>query len=92
MTPVLSTALSITLVLYVIAMGVATARVMGGPTAQDRVLALDFLYVVATLLMLVLAIRYDSDMYSEGAMLMALFGFVSSLALAKFLLRGEIIE
>jgi multicomponent K+:H+ antiporter subunit F len=56
------------------------------------VLALDFMYVVGMLLMLVLAIRYDSSMYFEGALLMVLFGFVSSVALAKFLLRGEVIE
>ena len=42
--------------------------------------------------MLVLAIRHDSEMYFEGALLMVLFGFVSSVALAKFLLRGEVIE
>jgi multicomponent K+:H+ antiporter subunit F len=52
----------------------------------------DFLYVVGMLVMLVLAIRYDSDMYFEGALLMVLFGFVGSVALAKFLLRGEVIE
>ena len=44
------------------------------------------------LVMLVLAIRYDSGMYFEAALLMALFGFVGSVALAKFLLRGEVIE
>jgi multicomponent K+:H+ antiporter subunit F len=92
MTPVLSVAITITLLLYVAAMALATVRVLRGPTAQDRVLAVDFLYVVGTLAMLVLAIRYDSDVYFEGAMLMALFGFVSSMALAKFLLRGEVIE
>jgi multicomponent K+:H+ antiporter subunit F len=42
--------------------------------------------------MLVLGIRYDSSMYFEGALLMALSGFVGSVALAKFLLRGEVIE
>ena len=55
-------------------------------------LALDFLYVVGMLVLLVLAIRYDSSMYFEGAFLMVLFGFVGSLAMAKFLLRGEVIE
>jgi len=48
--------------------------------------------MVAMLVLLVLAIRYDSAMYFEAALLMALFGFVSSAALAKFLLRGEVIE
>jgi len=56
------------------------------------VLALDYLSVVAMLMMLVLAIRYDSSMYFEGALLLALFSFVSSVAMAKFLLRGEVIE
>jgi multisubunit Na+/H+ antiporter MnhF subunit len=48
--------------------------------------------VTGKLTMLVLAIRYDSSMYFEGALLMVLFGFVGSVALAKFLLRGEVIE
>lgn len=92
MSPILSIAITATLVLYLLAMVVGTWRLMHGPTAQDRVLALDFLYVVAMLVMLVMAIRYDSSMYFEGALLMALFGFVGSVALAKFLLRGEVIE
>ncbi|MFN3737779.1 K+/H+ antiporter subunit F [Hydrogenophaga sp.] len=92
MSPLLSLAVTITLMLYVLAMGIGLARLMRGPTAQDRVLALDFLYVVGMLIMLALAIRYDSAMYFEGALLMVLFGFVSSVALAKFLLRGEVIE
>ena len=73
------------------AMACATWRVIVGPRAQDRVLALDFLYVVGMLVMLVLAIRYDSEMYFEGALVMVLFGFVGSVAMAKFLLRGEVI-
>jgi multicomponent K+:H+ antiporter subunit F len=67
-------------------------RLFKGPSAQDRVLALDYLYIVAMLMMLVLGIRYSSDTYFEAALLIALFGFVGSFALAKFLLRGEVIE
>lgn len=92
MSDFLSMAIGLTLVLYALAMGVALMRLARGPAAQDRVLALDFLYVVGMLTMLVLAIRYDSSMYFEAALLMVLFGFVSSVALAKFLLRGEVIE
>jgi multicomponent K+:H+ antiporter subunit F len=87
----LSLAITATLVLYTAAMGVGMARLFCGPTAQDRVLALDFVYIVGMLMMLVLAIRYESQMYFEGAVLMVLFGFVGSVALAKFLLRGEVI-
>ncbi len=92
MSPWFSGAIHLTLLLYTLAMFVGLLRVARGPSAQDRVLALDFVYVVGMLVMLVLAIRADSQMYFEGAMLIALFGFVSSLALAKFLLRGEAIE
>lgn len=92
MSPLLSMAITATLLLYAVAMGLGLLRLFRGPAAQDRVLALDFLYVVGMLGMLTLAIRYDSEMYFEGALLMVLFGFVSSVALAKFLLRGEVIE
>jgi multicomponent K+:H+ antiporter subunit F len=92
MSPVLSAAIAITLVLYALAVVLGTLRLARGPNAQDRVLALDFLFVVALLTMLVLAIRYRSGMYFEAALLLALFGFVGSAALAKFLLRGEVIE
>jgi multicomponent K+:H+ antiporter subunit F len=56
------------------------------------VLALDFLYVNGMLVMLTLGIYFASGMYFVAALLIALFGFVSSAALAKFLLRGEVIE
>ncbi|MGV3498895.1 MAG: K+/H+ antiporter subunit F [Hydrogenophaga sp.] len=92
MSPFLSVAIGTTLVLYLVAMGIGLLRLMRGPSAQDRVLAVDFLYVVGMLVMLVLAIRYDSEMYFEEALLMVLFGFIGSVALAKFLLRGEVIE
>lgn len=92
MSPLLSLAITVTLGLYAVAMGIGLVRLLRGPSAQDRVLALDFLYIVGVLVMLVLAIRYDSSLYFEGAFLMVLFGFVGSLAMAKFLLRGEVIE
>lgn len=91
MSPILSLAIAVTLGLYAIAMAIGVIRLFRGPSAQDRVLAMDFIYVVGMLVMLVLAIRYDSEMYFEGALLMALFGFVGSVAMAKFLLRGEVI-
>lgn len=92
MSNLLTLAITTTLVLCALAMAIALLRLFRGPTAQDRVLAMDFIYVVGMLMMLVLAVRYDSEMYFEGALLMVLFGFVSSVAMAKFLLRGEVIE
>lgn len=75
-----------------LAMLFCTIRLLLGPTAQDRVLALDTLWICAMLLALLLGVRFASLIYFEVALLIALTGFVSSVALAKFLMRGEIIE
>jgi multicomponent K+:H+ antiporter subunit F len=91
-TTVLSATILVTLACYSLAMVLTLVRLLRGPSAQDRVLALDFLYVNGMLVMLVLGIRFASSMYFVAALLIALFGFVSSAALAKFLLRGEVIE
>ena len=92
MTPVLFWALKFALLLLAIAMLCAVTRLLIGPTAQDRVMALDCLYINGMLMMLVLGINSASNVYFEAAMLVAIFGFVSSTAIAKFLLRGEVIE
>ena len=92
MSALLAAAIVVTLGLYSLAMALAVVRLLRGPQAQDRVLALDFLYINGMLIMLVLGIRFSSGMYFVVALLIALFGFVGSAALAKFLLRGELIE
>ncbi|MES2712998.1 MAG: K+/H+ antiporter subunit F [Pseudomonadota bacterium] len=74
------------------AMSCAALRVLRGPRAQDRVLALDTLYVNAAMLLLVFGIRTGSNHYFEAAMLITLLGFVATAALSKFLMRGEVIE
>lgn len=75
-----------------VAMLLASVRMFRGPTAQDRVLAMDALYVCAMMMMLVLGMRFGSQVYFEMALLIAVVGFVGSVAMAKFLLRGEVIE
>lgn len=75
-----------------LAMLCCVLRLLRGPTAQDRVLALDTLWMIIMLFTLVLGISFASQVYFELAMLIALTGFVSTIALAKFLMRGEIIE
>lgn len=76
----------------VIAMLFCTVRLLLGPSAQDRILALDTLWMCGMLLALVLGIRFGSQIYFEAALLIALTSFVSTVALAKFLMRGEVIE
>ena len=85
-------ALSAAQLLIGTAMLFATLRLLRGPRAQDRVLALDTLYVHAMLLVLTFGMRSGSDLYFEAALVIGMLGFVSTAALAKFLLRGEVIE
>ena len=92
MSSLLPTAATAAITCYVLAMAIAAWRLMRGPAAQDRVLALDFISVNGLLVVLVLGIRHASPMYFEAALLMALFGFLATTAMAKFLLRGEVIE
>ena len=63
---------------FVLGMSCSVVRLLKGPSAADRVLAL--------------GIRFDSNLYFDIALLIALFGFVGSAAMAKFLLRAEVIE
>ena len=85
-------ALAVSQVALALAMICAVVRLLRGPQAQDRVLALDTLYVDAMLLMLTIGMREGTTLYFEIAVAIAVVGFVSTAALARFLLRGEVIE
>lgn len=67
-------------------------RLFIGPSAQDRVLAFDTLYINGMLILLLQAMRSRSPAYFDMALLIALFGFIGTFALARFLLRREVIE
>lgn len=75
-----------------LAMGCATYRILAGPRAQDRVLGLDTLYVNAMLMLLTFGIQTGRTLYFEAALVISLLGFVGTVALSKFLMRGEVIE
>jgi multicomponent K+:H+ antiporter subunit F len=78
--------------LLTLAMGCALYRMLRGPRAQDRILALDTLYVSAMLVLLAFGMRAGSTVYFDAALIIGMLGFVSTAALAKFLMRGEVIE
>jgi multicomponent K+:H+ antiporter subunit F len=92
MSPLLSWSLLFSLGCVTLAMILALTRMLVGPRAQDRVLAYDCLYQSTMLVILLLGLRSRSSSYFEAALLIAVFGFVGSTALSKFLLRGEVIE
>lgn len=90
--PLLWTAMLIAFGCFALAMVITVIRLFIGPSAQDRVLALDYLTITALLLMLVLGLRHHSSMYFEAALLVSMLGFITSIGLARFLLRGEVVE
>ena len=89
---ILSWSILISQIAIAVAMILATTRMLRGPRAQDRVLALDALYVCAMLQLLLFGMRTSTVLYFEAALIIGVLGFVSTLALAKFLMRGEVIE
>jgi len=85
-------ALSIAFSLVGLAVIFAFWRLLLGPSAVDRVLALDTLYVNTIALLVLFGIHLGNNIYFEAALLIALMGFVGTVALCKYLLRGDIIE
>src|SRR5690606_3707448 len=88
----LGAAVTISQLMLVTAMGLYMTHMVRGPRAQDRVVALDACYVSAMLLLITLGMRTGSTLYFEASAIIALLGFASTVALAKFLMRGEVIE
>lgn len=67
-------------------------RLLFGPEPTDRVLALDTMYVNALALVVLLGLRWQTGLLFEAALIIALLGFVSTVALARYLSRGDVIE
>lgn len=85
-------ALSITIAFIALAVVLNVYRLVKGPDAPDRVLALDTLYINAIALILLLDIQLGTRIYLEAALLIAIMGFIGTVALAKYLKRGSVIE
>ena len=80
----------------VLAASVASAltlwRLLYGPGAVDRVLALDTLVINAIALIVLAGIFWGTPMYFEAAMLFAMVGFLTTVAFCKYLARGNLME
>jgi len=70
----------------------AMVRLIRGPHIGDRILSLDTMVVNAIGVIILIGFAWGTQMYFESAMIIAMLGFVSSVALARFVLRGDIIE
>ena len=88
----LNLAITLAMTLLGIALLLNAWRFFRGPDATDRILALDTLYINAAAVILLYGVSLGRADFFEAALLIALLGFVSTMALARFLLRGDIIE
>ncbi len=86
--------IALMIALFTLALGqiLCMVRLVIGPTTGDRILALDTMVINALGLVVVLGISQGIEVYFEVALLIAMLGFVSTVALARFILRGDIIE
>lgn len=89
---ILSLALDFALLAVTVAIGLCGWRLWRGPDTVDRVLALDTLYVNAVGVTILLGLRLDSNLLFEAALVIAMLGFVATVALARYLSRGDVIE
>lgn len=67
-------------------------RLIKGPSLVDRVLAVDTMYINGLAILIIFGIMLDSRLFFEAAMLIALFGFFSTVVISKYILRGNVID
>ena len=77
---------------FAIALAMNAWRLFKGPALVDRVLALDTLYINTLALLVLLGVRLRTELYFEAALIIALLGFSSTVALSKYLMRGTVVE
>jgi multicomponent K+:H+ antiporter subunit F len=88
----LTLALPVAIGMVVLAMALNLWRLLRGPGRPDRILALDTLGINTIALVVLLDIALGSAVYFEAALILAMMGFVGTVALCKFILSGDIIE
>lgn len=85
-------ALPVAIAMLAVAMLLTLWRLLRGPGLPDRILALDTLYINALALLVLLGIRFETALLFETALVIAMLGFVGTVAMSKYLLRGDIVE
>ena len=88
----LSAALAIAFALVGGAFVLSFVRLLRGPRVPDRILALDTLYTNSLALLVLVGIAFETALYFEAALVIAMLGFVGTVAMAKYIVRGDIIE
>jgi multicomponent K+:H+ antiporter subunit F len=89
---ILSTVLPWGIGAIALAMLLALWRLLRGPGLPDRILALDTLYINSIALLILIGMHFDTALFFEAALVIAMLGFLGTVALSKYLMRGDIIE
>ncbi len=89
---ILDWSLNLAIVAVTLAVALCAVRLLRGPDIPDRLLALDTLYMNAVALIVLLGMRWGTPLLFEAALIVAMLGFVSTVALARYLSRGDVVE
>ena len=89
---VLDIALNIGTGAVALAFALCAWRLLRGPETTDRILAVDTMYLNAVALIVMLGMRWNTALLFEAALLVAMLGFASTVALARYLTRGDVVE
>ena len=89
---IVATVLPFAIAAFSLALLLNLYRLLRGPGVADRILALDTLYINSMALLILIGIRFGTAVYFEAALVIALMGFVGTVVLSKFVVRGDIVE
>lgn len=89
---IVATLLPLAIGAFTLALLLNLYRLLRGPGLADRILALDTLYINSLALLILVGIRFDTAVFFEAALVIAALGFVGTVALSKFVVRGDIVE
>ena len=92
MTPLLTWSLNIGMVAVAISLLLCAWRLFKGPDMPDRILAVDTLYMSMVALVILLDMYWSTGLLFEASLLVAMLGFVSTVALARYVSRGDVVE
>lgn len=82
----------ISMIIIGVAFALNLVRLIIGPSIVDRALAVDTLYINGLAILILLGMALDSRLFFEAALLIALFGFFSTVVISKYILRGDVID
>jgi len=88
----IETILTISLILFGVAIAITLVRILLGPSFSDRVIAMDVIGVNLLSAMAILSILYETKAFLDVILILGILAFISTIAFSRFMERGVIIE